>query len=228
MGLIKKIREEKQVMLRGRFAFNYIILPVWAVVFVVLAVVSCVLGIRDFKAYAPSVFTCIAVAIAPTAFIVGYAIGLAKRELAVALQDYGYLFESTDGRMEAEALDEELGVKFHLKKDGVTIVFPKKDEEVFEELDCNTEFLPWSDLRMALASDNFGRRVRFAIVLIESAKAVDEIYEPYFLTMTKELYSAIVGLGLMEQMTPDFDYLLKNPKKGMKQILNFGYVRKFL
>jgi phosphoesterase RecJ-like protein len=57
-------------------------------------------------------------------------------------------------------------------------------------------------------------------------KAVEEEFEPYFLTMTKELFEGIVGLKLQEKFAPDFAYLLKNPKKGIKQILDFGYIRK--
>jgi hypothetical protein len=227
MSLLQKIEEKKQAMLPARYAFNYKIIPLFLLLVVAHIASSILLAWLDGEKYLPAVLINLGLLVIEIVIIVVLATKLAKKELAVALQDYGYLFQETDGVTQAEAFDEELGIKFVLKEDGVTVAFPKKDEDIFEELDGDSEFLPWSDIRMAFATDNFGRRARFAIVVIENAKAVDEFYEPYFLTMTKELYEAIVGLKLLEKISPDFIYLLKNPEKGMKQILDFGYIRKF-
>lgn len=213
-------------MLPERFRLNYIVVPTFLAVFVALVTVTCVVGAIDDRKYLPVIIVNLVLSVALIAAMVPFGLTVAKKELAVAIAEHAYFFEAPAPQTEGVGVDEELGVKALFKLDGVTLVYPKRGEEVFEELGEETEFLPWADIRFALASDNFARRVKLALVLLDGTKRLGEEVEPYFLTMTKELYATLVGLDLCPLVGGDFAYLLKNPVKGIKQILDFGYIRK--
>ena len=162
----------------------------------------------------------------PIVQVILLSVSITKKEIDRAVEDYAYLFAEGEGSEQADCVDEDEGITFLFRREGLTLVYPKKDEDVFEELDGEKKFLPWVDVRLALASDNFGKRVRFALVLVDYTTRAEGVFNPYFLLLTEELYSAIVGLGLQEKLGDDFAYLLKNPREGIKQVLDFGYIRK--
>ena len=231
MRLKEIIRRNKEVMHPERFRLNYRIIPIWLAVLLAVTVGLCVLvAVEGSDLW---FFALLAFIVLWMVFLIVVAEKVSKKELKMAQDEYAYLFEETDGSdTPVESVDEELHIKFLVKKDGLQITYPTQGETVFAEMGEDTEFLPWTDTYLALASDNFCRRVRLALVVIDKTKqaVVDDSVlppEPFFLPMSKELYNALVGFGLVEEVGSDFYYLRKNPEKGMKQILNFGYVRNF-
>lgn len=233
MRLKEVIQREKAEMIPERFKFNYVFLPVWLLMFAAAVATLCILGARGGDRYLVWIVLLASFAVIWVGALVPFGLRVAKIELDVALQEYAYLFEKTEACFEeTEALDEELNIKFLLKKDGLQITYPSRGEAVFTEMEADKEFLPWTDTYLALATENFCRKVRLALVVFDKTKQAALGYdcpppEPFFLSMTKELSGAIFTLGLAEELGPDFHYLCHNPKKAMKQILDFGYIKKF-
>ena len=233
MRLKEMIRRKKEVMHPERFRLNYYILPVYFVLVLATLISIAVLGTVYGDTYMGVGLCIFAGFLLLTAAFIVYIESIAKKELKIALDEYAYLFEETKGSdTPVEAVDEEMNMKYLVKKDGLQITYPTQGEAVFAEVGENTEFLPWTDGYLELASDNFCRRVRLALVVIDTTKEM--VYEggvlppeAFFLPMTKELYHALVGFGLVEEMGIDFYYLRHNPKDGMKKILNFGYIKRF-
>ena len=232
MGLKEKIRRKREKMLPERFRFNYVIVPAWGLLSLALVAAMGVLGAVYKDKYLLWIIGFFLVFVICSLLLILIGERVVNKEVETALKDYSYLFEESDGEFEeTPAVDEEMNIQFRLKKDGLQIIYPMQGEAVFAEMGDDTEFVAWSDVDMALASDNYCRRVRFALVVVDKIKHPPHEYgyfppEPFFLKMTKELFSAVVKLGLVEGLGSDFYYLLHNPKKGMKQILNWGYVKK--
>ena len=233
MKLKEIIKRQKQEMHPDRYRFNYILLPIWLFVFAVLVAAVCVLDALDGKKFLPLIIIGVIVALLWLVGLIPLGRKIAKKELEQAFSDYAYLFQKEGACPEsAEAFDEELGIKCVLTKDGVQIVYPPRGEAVFEETKADAEFLPWTDALLAFATDNRCRKVRLALVLVDKTKTEEFKQhpfpsEPIFLTLTEELFAAVRGFDLLKLASPDFLYLLAFPKKGMKQILDFGYIRKF-
>ena len=220
-------------MLPERFRFTYVIVPIWGLVSLALVAAMCILGAVYKDRYLFWIIVLFLVFTICALLLILLQERVVKKEVDTALKDYSYLFEEADGEFaETLAVDEEMNIQFRLKKDGLQIIYPMQGEAVFAEMGDDTDFVSWSDIDMALASDNYCRRVRLALVVVDKIKHPPHEYgyfppEPFFLKMTKELFAAVVKLDLVEALGPDFYYLRHNPKKGMKQILNWGYVKKF-
>ena len=233
MRLKENLRRKKELMHPDRFRFNYYIFPVWCVLVFAILITMCVVGGVYGDERLGLILCLLAFEIILCVLPIPYMERITKKELKRAIDEYSYLFEETDGcDTPVEAVDDELNIKFLVKKDGLQIIYPSKGEAVFSEMAEDTEFLPWTDAYLALASDNHCRRVRLALVVIDKTR--EQVFddgvlppEPFFLLMTKELYHGLVGLGLVEQIGPDFYYLRHNPADGMKKILQYGYIKKW-
>jgi hypothetical protein len=106
--------------------------------------------------------------------------------------------------------------------------------QVFVETKDNEYFLPWSDLEMVIATDNFARRVRLAIALIDvSRRSIDGGYVPsesevHFLPLEEELIGVVRKFGLEAKLSVEWRYIQAQPKDAFKQILGKGYIRTLL
>ena len=111
------------------------------------------------------------------------------------------------------------------------MILPIKAEQVFDEAKENEYFIPWSDTEIALASDNFARRVRLAFAVIDVSKRsvygdyVPQEYEVHFLPLEEELLAFLRKNGLEYKVSVEWRYILAQPKDAFRQILARGYVR---
>ncbi|MBO5363447.1 MAG: hypothetical protein J6A46_03885 [Clostridia bacterium] len=158
---------------------------------------------------------------------------IVKKEEETELKRWAYLFKKEipyDGET-FETDDPETGINYLLSKKGVKVILPIKAEQVFDEAKENEYFIPWSDTEIALASDNFARRVRLAFAVIDVSKRsvygdyVPQEYEVHFLPLEEELLAFLRKNGLEYKVSVEWRYILAQPKDAFRQILARGYVR---
>ena len=156
-----------------------------------------------------------------------------KRELKTELDRWAYLFK-TDWVFDGETLetdDPETGIAYVLSRKGIRCILPIRGEQVFDEAPENEFFLPWSDVEIVVATDNFARRVRIAAAVVDvSKRSVDGDYMPtdkdiHFLPMEEELVALFGKFGLIEKISVEWRYMQREPKDAFRQILTRGYIR---
>ena len=156
-----------------------------------------------------------------------------KKELKIELARWAYLFKKDigfDGDF-LETYDPETKNEYVLSQKGVKVILPKKGEQVFVETNDNEFFLPWEDVETVVATDNFARRVRLAVAVIDiSKRSVDGGYVPkdsevHFLPLEEELIGFLQKFGLKERISVEWRYIQVEPKDAFKQILRWGFIR---
>jgi hypothetical protein len=228
------LRREKEEMNPIRFRMNWIVLPVFCVLFLAGLIAIAIVG-----EYAAQEWLCLipagGVLLLAVALLI-YSILLVKKEEETELGRWGYLFNK-DILFEAETLeteDPETGLQYTLGARGIKVVLPIQGEQVFDECIENEYFLPWDDVEIALATDNFARRVRIALAVVDvSKRSVDGDYVPeenevHFLPMEEELVGFIRKHALEEKISVEWRYILAQPKDAFHQILAFGYIKTLL
>lgn len=157
-----------------------------------------------------------------------------REEYALCKANFSYLWQDdfAEGE-EFETLDEETGILYTVKKDGLKIVYPLPEGyvQVFDEAPDNEEFLPWSRTRLALASSNAYFFARFALAVLDVGTALIEedgeasYEEPFFVPMSEQLVRAVKSFGLEEKTCENWAYLFYNPDDALKQVYKRGYIR---
>ena len=155
-----------------------------------------------------------------------------KIELKTELKRWGCLFK-TEIPFDGELLktdDPETGLEYELTPKGMKVILPIQGEQVFDEAQENEYFIPWDDIEIAVATDNFARRVRFAFAAIDvSRQSVDGEYIPsewdvHFLPLEEELIGFVRKFGLEEKLSVEWRYLQKQPRDAFRQILEKGHI----
>ncbi len=158
-----------------------------------------------------------------------------RDELALCKKEYAYFWkkEFADGR-EFETIDEETGVRYIVKREGLQVIFPaEKDvEQIFEEVEENVLFLPWSDTRWALATQKRYFMAKFALAILDVGTLQTEedgvsYEEPFILPMSEQLICAVKSFHLEEKTCGYWAYLLYNPDDAVKQVYQRGYIKDF-
>ena len=228
------LRREKEEMNPIRYRMNHYAFPIY-LAFMVAASVSIALVV----AFAKNTLWCllpIAIAFSLIVAVVFSEVSVRKTELETELKRWGYLFKK-DLPFEAETLeteDPETGLQYTLGVKGIKVVLPIQREQVFDECIENEYFLPWDDVEIALATDNFARRVRIALAVVDvSKRSVDGDYVPeesevHFLPMEEELVGFMRKHALEEKISVEWRYILAQPKDAFRQILAFGYIKTLL
>ena len=169
-------------------------------------------------------------AVASLLFVSG---AIERKELKTELGRWAYLFK-TDLEYEGDTLeteDPETEIKYLLSPKGIRCTLPFQGEQVFDEAVENEFFLPWSDVEIVVATDNFARRVRIAAAVIDvSKRSVVGSYIPsekeiHFLPMEEELVAFFAKLGLIERISVEWRYIQREPNDAFRQILTRGYIR---
>ena len=236
MGLKQIIAKEKQEMSPIRWRMNYVLIPIYLVVMLlsVAAIVPIGIASESNKAVTIWVLLPIGIFVAATAAILVMSAYIVKKENEIEYERWKFIWESKEPFEgdELETVDVETGIKFSVSRSGVKIIFPTKTESVFEEVEENVKFLPWEDTELILATDNFLRRVRFAVAMADvSARSVDGEYTPtfddvYFLPLCPDLVALLRTFGVEERITVEWHYLQYNPREAIKQVLMYGYIRR--
>jgi hypothetical protein len=110
------------------------------------------------------------------------------------------------------------------------VILPIKGEQVFDEVKENEFFLPWDDVEIALATDNYARRVRFAFAVIDVSKqSADGGYIPtekdvHFLPLEEELIGFARKFGIESKVSVEWRYIRMHPRDAFRQIMERGYI----
>ena len=145
-----------------RYQMNHVYFPIYLVVLMaVCATIPLVaaLAVNKLWTIAP-----VAVAMVLIALVVALEANVRSKELKIELARWAYLFKD-DVEFDGESLDTddpETGNAYTLTRKGVLVKLPIAGEQVFDEAMENEFFLPWSDVEIVVATDNFARRVRIA------------------------------------------------------------------
>ncbi len=159
-------------------------------------------------------------------------VSVRKTEIETELKRWGYLFKK-EIPFDGETLktdDPETGLEYELTSKGMKVILPICGEQVFDEVQENEFFIPWDDIEIAVATDNFARRVRFAFAAIDVSKqSVDGEYIPteqevHFLPLEEELIGFTRKFGLENKLSVEWRYLQKQPRDAFRQILNKGHI----
>ncbi len=227
-------KREKAEMNPIRYQFNYTVVPIYLALFAVLVGVTIVIG----ENVRPDLWTLVPIGLMVVLiiFMVAHGTSLVRKEEKTELGRWAYLFKK-DLSFEGETLetdDPETGIQYLLSEKGLKVILPIDGEQVFDEAKENEYFIPWSDTEIALASDNFARRVRLAFAVIDvSKRSVDGDYMPkdsevHFLPLEEELLAFFCKHGLEKKLSVEWRYLQANPKDAFRQILSRGYIRTLL
>lgn len=237
MGLKELLQQEKQEMSPVRLRMNRVVLPLYLLgVFLCFGAIIALgvmseqnASLETFIAIPVAVFVLLTVAVLVISDVV------VKKEIAIELARWAFLWETKeafDGD-ELETVDVETGIRFSVARNGVKIIYPTKNESVFDEVEDNVKFLRWDDTELILATDNYMRRVRLAIAMADvSARSVEGEYEPkmediYFLPLCPNLAALLRTFCVEERISPEWAYLQYYPGNAIAQILSFGYIKKF-
>ena len=217
-----------------RYRFNHVVMPIYVAAMAALTVVMIIV----FEAVTPEEWGLLPAGLTMAVLLCMFLHGifLQRKELKIELDRWAYLFQK-DVAFEGETLetdDPETGNAYVLSQKGVKVILPIQGEQVFVETKDNEYFLPWSDLEMVIATDNFARRVRLAIALIDvSRRSIDGGYVPsesevHFLPLEEELIGVVRKFGLEAKLSVEWRYIQAQPKDAFKQILGKGYIRTLL
>ncbi len=232
---LKEIRKRnKAEMTPLRYRFNHLIAPIYVSVMALFSVVMIIV----FTMVKPEEWALLFAGLAMAALICMFLHGavLKRKELNIELDRWSYLFKKGIP-FEGETLetdDPETGNAYVLSQKGVKVILPKSEGQVFVETYDNEYFLPWSDVEIVVATDNFACRVRLAVAVIDvSRRSVDGNYVPaesevHFLPFEEELVGFLQKFALEEKLSVEWRYIQAKPKDAFKQILGKGYIRTLL
>ena len=224
-------KQEREEMSSLRYKMNRYGKPIFFAV--ILASVSVVVLVLELS---KNPLWCLLPAVVAVLLMVafwGVSRFIEKQEIATELSRWAYVFKK-DIPFEEETLetdDPETGIKYLLSERGIKAILPIKREQVFVETQDNEYFLPWSDVEIVVATDNFARRVRLAAAVIDvSKRSVDGEYVPtdseiHFLPLEEELVGFFQKYGLEKRISVEWRYIQKEPIDAFKQILTRGYIR---
>lgn len=227
-------KREKAEMNPIRYQFNYTAIPVYLAVLALLVGVTIVVG----ENVRPDLWTLVPIGLMVLLIVCMSAHGtlIIRKEEKMELDRWAYLFKkdlSFAGDM-LETDDPETGIQYLLSERGMKVILPIKGEQVFDEAKENEYFIPWTDTEIAIASDNFARRVRLAFAVIDvSKRSVDGDYMPtdsevHFLPLEEELLGFAYKYGLEKKLSVEWRYLQARPKDAFRQILARGYIATLL
>ena len=230
MNFQEKIKREREEMYPVRYTLNHILRPIACVVIALSVAAAILLGVL----VEPWLWCLLPSGVALALFIGLIVLNalVAKKELETELSRWACLFQGKEfpaDTMETE--DPETGIQYVLSEKGLRYVLPIECEQVFDEVKDNEFFLPWSDVEIVVASDNFARRVRLAFAVVDvSKRSVDGEYFPgdselHFLPLEQELADFFRKYGLDKRLSVEWRYIQKQSKDAFKQILARGYIR---
>ena len=227
-------KREKAEMTIARYQFNYVARPIFFCVTIGLLIAAVLVGMN----VTPALWCLLPVlllAVVLSVWIVAEK-KLSTQEEKDELKRWGYLFDK-ELQFEEETFqteDPETGISYVLSSKGLRGILPVNVDQVFDEVAENEFFLPWEDVEIAVASDNYARRVRFAFAVIDvSKRSVDghyipHDYEVHFLPAEKELIAFLRKFGLEEKLSVEWRYIQAQPQDAFRQVLSFGYMRTML
>lgn len=224
-------KREREEMSPIRYKMNHLILPAFCAIFVGLCVAIALVG-----SFADNEWWCLlpaGLAVLMLIAIVAVSAIVVKKEEQIELARWSYLFKKDlvfAGDI-LETNDPETGIEYALSEKGLKAILPIQGEQVFDEVQENELFLPWTDVELAVASDNFARRVRLAFVVINVAeRSVDGNYFPtegdmHFLPVDEEMVAFFQKYGLDKKLSVEWRYMQIQPLDAFRQILARGYIR---
>lgn len=228
---LKEIKKrEREEMNPVRYTLKHILFPIVCAL-IVLSVAAAILVGIFVKPWLWSLLPS-GLAIALVAGLIVFNAVLGRKELETELSRWAYLFQREEFPTDTLATeDPETGIQYILSEKGMRYVLPIECQQVFDEVKENEFFLPWSDVEIMVASDNFARRVRLAFAVVDvSKRSVDGEYFPvdsdlHFLPLEQELADFFHKYGLDKRLSVEWRYTQKYPKDAFKQILARGYIR---
>ena len=230
MNFQEKIKREREEMYPVRYTLKHILFPIACVLIVLSIAAAILLGVLAepwLWCLLPS-----GVAVALVVGLIGINASVAKKELEAEISRWAYLFQGEEFPSDTlKTEDPETGIKYFLSEKGLRYVLPIECEQVFDEVQENEFFLPWSDVEIVVASDNFARRVRLAFAVVDvSKRSVDGEYLPgdselHFLPLEQELADFFRKYGLDKRLSVEWRYIQKHSKDAFRQILARGYIR---
>ena len=230
MNFQEKIKREREEMNPVRYTLNHILFPIACVLIALSIAAAVLLGVFVEPRLWCLLPSGVAVALLVGLIVVNAVVG--RKELETELSRWVYLFQEKEFSSDTiETEDPETGIRYTLSEKGMRYVLPIECEQVFDEVKENEFFLPWSDVEIMVASDNFARRVRLAFAVMDvSKRSVDGTYFPvesdlHFLPLEQELADFFRKYGLDKRLSVEWRYMQKYPKDAFKQILARGYIR---
>ena len=227
---LKEKKREREEMNPVRYTMKYLWVPIVILLSAAALVAAVLIGI-----FVKPWLWCLLPSGVALALFVGLIVAdaaLKRRELETELSRWAYLFQSEDYPLDMiETEDPETGIQYVLSEKGLRYVLPIECQQVFDEVKENEFFLPWSDVEVVVASDNFARRVRLAFAVVDvSKRSVDGAYLPtygdlHFLPLERELADFFRKYGLDKRLSVEWRYVQKHPEDAFKQILSRGYIR---
>ena len=223
-------KREREEMNPVRYTMKYILVPIVCTLIVLSVAAAVLIGI-----FVKPWLWCLLPSGVALALFVGLIVADAavkRRELETELSRWAYLFQGKEFPADTvETEDPETGIQYVLSEKGLRYVLPIECQQVFDEVKENEFFLPWSDVEVVVASDNFARRVRLAFAVVDvSKRSVDGEYMPsysevHFLPLEQELADFFRKYGLDKRLSVEWRYIQVKPKDAFKQILSRGYIR---
>ena len=231
---VKEIKKrEREEMHPVRYTLNHILLPIAGTLIVLSVAAAVLVGI-----FVEPWLWCLLPSGVAVVLVVGLILlqaKVAKKELRAELDRWAYLFQAEDFPSDTlETEDPETGIKYILGEKGLRYILPIECEQVFDEVQDNEFFLPWSDVEIVVASDNFAHRVRLAFAVVDvSKRSVDGEYFPgdselHFLPLEQELADFFRKYGLDKRLSVEWRYIQKHSQDAFGQILKRGYIRTLL
>jgi hypothetical protein len=224
-------QREKAEMTPLRYKFNYRVLPTYMAAFACLIAASIAVG----ETVTPDLWVLLPLgaAVALIAVMAAHGSFVARKEAHLELKSWAYLFSEAEECPEEtlKTKDPETGIEYVLSQRGIKVLLPIAGRQVFDEVKENESFLFWEDVEIVLASDNFARRVRLALAVIDvSKRSVDGEYMPsdsevHFLPLDQQLTAFVRKLGLDKRISVEWRYIQKHPTDAFRQILARGYIR---
>lgn len=230
MTLKEMRKREREEMSSLRYKMNRFGRPIFFVM--ILAAIAMVLVVLELAKNPLWCLLPVAVAVLLAITFLGVSLSIQKKEIETELSRWAYVFNK-QVPFEGETLgtdDPETGISYVLSERGIKAILPIKREQVFVEAQDNEYFIPWSDVEIVVATDNFARRVRLAAAVIDvSKRSVDGEYVPtdseiHFLPLEEELVGFFQKHGLEKRISVEWRYIQKEPVDAFKQILTKGYI----
>ena len=224
-------KRKKAEMSPIRYKFNHLFFPIYLSLIAVMIALSVALGVLVEPMEWSFLPACIGIALIVS--VIAQEIRIAKKELKIELSRWSYVFENNVPFDEEilETDDPETGISYVLTAKGLRCILPITKEQVFDEVKDNEFLLPWTDVEIVIATDNFARRVRLAAAVVDvSKRSVNGNYVPtdreiHFLPLEKELVGFFQKHGLDKRISVEWQYIRKEPTDSFKQILSRGYIR---
>ena len=151
---------------------------------------------------------------------------VSKLEQREGLERLAYLFEPAkpfeDDCVVLEPTHDEF--TYVVKREGIIVQKPHEEgEQVFDEVDNGTLFLPWDRVDVLIVTHNMLHRAEIGLAIV-NIDALSEDENLFVLPMNEKLYQALHAFDVAERLEEDWKYLRYNPKDAIKQIVNLGRV----